>query len=143
MCTKLLAKQKNEDKCMFFPKFENHEEDKYIQTASLSTLKKMHNLENSLLLKYGYRLTMKSLSPSNLENQNVKLVSQIFNRNVAEALLELGEKYNIPHYRETSLYIQVFIKQWNIMNMKTPKKRQMHYRCFPRTINSFSYRYKI
>ena len=72
--------------------------------------------------KFNYRLSVKSLHPSNLERQNVKLVLQIFNEYVSQALIQLGAKFNILHYQDTSNFIKIISTWWDVVNVKTPRK---------------------
>ena len=51
-------------------------------------------------------------------------VLQVFNCYIAQALLFLGEKNNLPHYADTSSFIQIINTWWSIVNVKTPMKGQ-------------------
>ena len=84
----------------------------------------MHTAEEDSLLKYAYKLSGKALNPSNLEQLNVTYVLQVFNKFVAQALLALGTKFNIPNFEDTSTYINIFTTWWSIVNVKTPMKGQ-------------------
>lgn len=116
--------QKNVEKAMYFPNFPNFTNDNvnHFQTASLLSLKNLLCCESNSLLKFGYMLSLKSLSPSNLERQNVNLVLKIFNEYVPQALLELGPKNDIPNFRGTAAFINIIHTWWSIMNVKTPGK---------------------
>lgn len=116
--------QKNIEKALYFPNFPNimSNDSSNFQTASLSSLRKLVYCERNSLLKFGYTLNLKSLSPSNLECQNVNLVLKIFNQFVPQALLELGLKYDIPNFRGTAAFITIIYRWWSIMNVKTPNK---------------------
>lgn len=117
--------QKDEDKTMKFPQFPcvqgNTESDK-IMYAPFCTLKKLYFLEEDLLLKQSYKLSLKALSPSSLEKQNVKLVLQIFNEYVVQALLNVGRKNGLSFFADVAKYIEIFLTWWNIMNVKDPFK---------------------
>jgi hypothetical protein len=91
-------------------------------TASFGTLKDIHNLECSNLLKYGYGLTLKALCPTNIKRQNVKLVLQVFNKFIIEALYELGGKHNLLDFEGTAEFIKIILHWWNIVNVKTVNK---------------------
>ncbi|XP_054720810.1 uncharacterized protein LOC129230437 [Uloborus diversus] len=104
---------------MYYPPFEGG--DKF-QTASLDVLRKMYEIESKQLLKFGYGLTRKALWPTNLERQNVGLALKIFNRNLVQGILQLGEKYNLPHYQETANFIDIFCNWWDIVNVKSSFK---------------------
>lgn len=88
----------------------------------MKTLKKMYEIESHNFVKYGYSLTIKSLYPTNLERQNVKLAIQIFNENLAEGLMILGKKYNLENYEGTANYIKIIAKWWDIFNVRSPVK---------------------
>ena len=80
----------------------NHELDS-IQSAPFCNLQKIHALESIPILKYDYKLTSKTLSPINLERQNVNLVPQIFNECTVQLLLTL-----LPNFTEVVEYINIF-----------------------------------
>ena len=65
--------------------------------ASFQSLRLLHTAEEDSLLKYAYKLSGKALNSSNLERQNVTYVLQVFNKFIAQALLALGTKCNIPN----------------------------------------------
>ena len=79
-------------------------------------------MESDYLIKYAYKLSAKALQPSNLERQNVKLVLQIFNDFVSQALNEIGERFGIPHSIDTAAFIKIITTWWDIVNVKTPHK---------------------
>ncbi|GBN17158.1 hypothetical protein AVEN_252104-1 [Araneus ventricosus] len=87
--------QKNDGRCFFYPKFDSvHavQDTADFKAARSTTIRQLYNLESDKLVKYGFRLNLKALSPSSMERQNAKLVLCIFNEHVTEALAELGEK---------------------------------------------------
>ncbi|XP_071032981.1 transposable element P transposase [Parasteatoda tepidariorum] len=104
---------------MYYPSFEN---DEKFQTASLSVLRKIYDIESTELLKFGLGLTRKALWPTNLERQSVSLALKIFNRNLVQGILELGEKHELMHYKETANYINIFCDWWDIANVKSVAK---------------------
>ena len=118
--------QKNADKCMIFPQFSFEDvvcdSVTRVCKAPFTTLKKLHSIEAESLLKHGYRLTLKSLSPSNIERQNVSLVSRIFNEYIVEALKTLGEMHSLPYFEDIANYIQIIYVWWTIMIVKSPCK---------------------
>ncbi|GBN91237.1 hypothetical protein AVEN_21324-1 [Araneus ventricosus] len=93
-----------------------------VSTASLSSARKLYDLECSSLLKFGYGLTCKALWPTNLERQNVKLALKLFSTDVVHALNELGEKYNLECYEQTAKFINIISTWWDIVNVTTPDK---------------------
>jgi predicted nucleic acid binding AN1-type Zn finger protein len=110
--------QKDPSQTLCFPKVD----DTNIYTATFSTLKKLHEIENNSIAKHGYGLTAKSLSPNAFERQNVKLVLNVFNAFVVNALLDLGPSHGLNHYEDTSYFIDIIVKWWNVMNVKSAGK---------------------
>ncbi|KAH6933235.1 hypothetical protein HPB50_013744 [Hyalomma asiaticum] len=95
-------------------------------TASFKHLRDLHKEESGLLLKSGYGLTSKALNPSNLERQDVKLVLQVFNPHVAEALTARSGEVDFQHAAATADFIRVILRWWSIVNVKTPNKGYHH-----------------
>lgn len=93
-----------------------------ILNAPFATLQKLYTLEADSLLKHSYKLTLKALSPSNLERQYVNLVLQIFNDYIIEALITFGKKNVLPLADDVAEYIKIFCKWWDVMNVKIPFK---------------------
>ena len=50
------------------------------------------------------------------------MVLQIFSEFVSQALLQLGRKFGIAHYHDTSTFIQLITTWWYVVNVKTPQK---------------------
>lgn len=117
--------QKDIDKTMKYPQF-CFDDSSFITTkicsAPFVTLRKLHSLEAESLLTHAYKLTLKSLCPSNLEKQSVNLVHRIFNEYVIQALLTLGEKHCLPFYREVADYVRIIYVWWTVMNVNSPYK---------------------
>ena len=118
--------QKTSGKCIVYPTFDfcgmsttNTSELAY---ACFESLRHLYRLEAENHLKFGYKLSIKALHPSNLERQNVRLVLQIFNEFVAQALLQLGNAHDILHYQDTSAFISLILTWWEVVNVKTPHK---------------------
>lgn len=116
------------EQTFYFPEFDSPDQEpaqnNLIRIASFKALKEMHLKEKDQLLKYGHTLTLKSLYPSSLERQNVKLVLKIFNHNVVAALKQFGPKISLTNYEDTALFIDIVCKWWDIVNVKTPLKGQ-------------------
>lgn len=117
-----------------FPDFFGNE----MRVAAFGALKEMHMRENDQLIKYGHTLSLKALYPSSIERQNVKLVLQVFNDSIVAALEQLGPKVCLSSYKDTSVFIALIVKWWDIVNVKTPLKGQRLRNPFkePVTINS-------
>ena len=88
----------------------------------MEALKHLHRLECHQNLKFNFRLFVKLLHPSNLERQNVKIVLQVFNEYVSQALIQLEAKFNILHYQDTSNFIEIISTWWDVVNVKTSRK---------------------
>ncbi|KAL1475599.1 hypothetical protein MTO96_037174 [Rhipicephalus appendiculatus] len=95
-------------------------------TASFNHLRDLHKEQSSLLLKSGYGLTSKALNPSNLERQDVKLVLQVFNPHVAEALTARTGEVDFQHAAATADFIKIILRWWSIVSVKTPSKGFHH-----------------
>ncbi|KAF2882524.1 hypothetical protein ILUMI_23660 [Ignelater luminosus] len=104
-----------------YPNFSNME---ISETASFEALKEMHASESTSLLKYGFNLSLKTLYPSNLERQNVKLAVNIFNSSISIALKELGPRKHFKNWEGTANCIEIISRWWDIVNVKTPLKGQ-------------------
>ena len=93
--------QKTASASMMYPpfNFDFTKSNNSPSVASFQSLRLLHTAEEDSLLKYAYKLSGKALNPSNLERQNVTYVLQVFNKFVAQALLALGTKCNIPTLR--------------------------------------------
>lgn len=71
--------QKNENQCFIYPDFDNSNK---MCEANFATLKHLHEIECHNIVKYAKTLTLKSLSPTSMEKQNVKLALKIFDESV-------------------------------------------------------------
>lgn len=122
-------KQKNAGTCFFYPRLELSNNDvrpECKMTASFKHLRDLHKEESSLLLKYGYGLTLKAINPSNMERQDVKLVLQVFNPHVAEVLAARSGEADFQHTAATADFIKIILRWWSIVNVKTPSKGFHH-----------------
>ncbi|KAF2880149.1 hypothetical protein ILUMI_26012 [Ignelater luminosus] len=104
-----------------YPNFSNME---ISETASFEALKEMHASESTSLLKYGFNLSLKTLYPSNLERQNVKLAVNIFNSSISIVLKELGPRKHFKNWEGTANFIEIISRWWDIVNVKTPLNGQ-------------------
>lgn len=110
---------RNSGKCMYFPDPESTDAKPKILTASFKVLCQLHETEKNELLKIAPTLTLKALNPSNMERQNVKLALKIFSSSTVAALNTIS----LQHAQEISKYIDTILTWWNVVNVKTPKKR--------------------
>lgn len=113
--------QKDDDKSFLYPPFEScgSGED---QKASFTFLRKLYQSEQSKLAKVAYGLSYKALYPSHLERQNVKLVLKVFNSFVSSALSLEAQKLHLAALQETATFIDLIVRWWSIVNVKTPEK---------------------
>nr|XP_012225401.1 PREDICTED: uncharacterized protein LOC105673967 [Linepithema humile] len=119
---------------MQYPDFKEQK----MRLASFQSLKDMHSTEKDNLLQYGYTLSLKSLYPTSIERQNVKLALQIFNTNVVIALRELGPKKRFEYFEDTAAYIELISQWWDIVNVKTLLKGKRHRNHFEEPITKNS-----
>lgn len=56
---------------------------------------------------------------TDIEKQSVKLALQVLNDTVPPALREIGEKNNLCHVEGTARFIEIIVKWWKIVNLKT------------------------
>lgn len=92
-------------------------------TSAGSTLFfQLHLKEQGQLIKSAPALTTKSLNPSNMERQNVKLALKIFSPSTAAALRACGPKLQLEHVAGTAEFLELITKWWSIVNVKTCNK---------------------
>ncbi|XP_075739881.1 uncharacterized protein LOC142785325 [Rhipicephalus microplus] len=114
--------QRNSGTCMFFPSATESSVQPPILTALFRTLRELHLKEQGQLIKSAPALTTKSLNPSNMERQNVKLALKIFNPSTAAALRACGPKLQLEHVAGTAEFLELITKWWSIVNVKTCNK---------------------
>ncbi|KAH9375571.1 hypothetical protein HPB48_009423 [Haemaphysalis longicornis] len=93
-----------------------------MQYAYFKTVKDAYNLESEQLLLYGYTFSRKAVYPTDIEKQNVKLALQVFSESGPNALRVIGAKHNLKHHEETASFIDVIVRWWKVVNVKTPFK---------------------
>lgn len=77
---------KNLGSSSVFPKFPGSPSCEEILVALFDTLRQFYKSEQSELIKFNHRISVKALKPSNLEKQNVKCALQVLNIFAAETL---------------------------------------------------------
>lgn len=107
---------KNFKKTFTFPGFDDNN---IVFRASFADLEHIYEMEKSLTIKQAYRLTWKALHPHSIERQNVKLALRIFNESNVAALKCLDQDCN---WNGTALFIDIILKLWNILNVKSVSK---------------------
>lgn len=81
-----------------------------MQYAYFKTVKDAFNLESEQLLRYGYTLSRKAVSPTGIEKHNVKPALQVLSESGPNALRVIGAKHNLKHYEETASFIHVIVR---------------------------------
>lgn len=119
--------QKNFDKTMYFPKFEDFEIDKCqyplcIHSASFQDVRLLYSSERGSLAKLAPQLTVKACFPSSIERQNVRLVLKVFNDLTLSALEIQNEKRCEEYRNNTSTFVRILLTLWKIFNVSTPFK---------------------
>ena len=100
--------QKDAQKTMRFPELSWNSEvyESYTTSyAPFTSIQSLYGLESDKLLKQSYKLSLKAVSPSALDRQNVRYALQIFNEYVIEALLTIGEKHCLLFYSSVAAYM--------------------------------------
>ena len=92
--------------------------------ASFDHFKTLYNMEMSKIIKLAFHLTHKTVSPSNLERQNVKLALNIFYSNNVNALKIVGPSNitQLQNWEGTAYFLQIIIDWWSIVNIHHPNK---------------------
>lgn len=115
--------QSNDRRVFYFPEFQAEStRERHMLSASFPTIREAYKLVCDQLLRYGHSLSRKALCPSNIERQNVKLALQIFNDSLPPALRSIRVKHNLLKFEGTASFIEITVKWWKIVNVKTPNK---------------------
>lgn len=106
-------------------------ENEALVKASFNDIRNLYLSESNFLLKKGYGLTLKALSPGSFERQNVNLVLKVFNEYIISALRTSGKD-------GTSYFLEYIWNWWCIVNVKTPNKgfRLNNPKAFPLSTNT-------
>ena len=91
--------------------------------ASFSHLDVIYQLEQTSVIKQGNRLNYKCLHPHSIERQNMKLALRVFCDTTVASLRTFGpSQEQLPNGEGTQVFIEIILKFWNIVNVKTPFK---------------------
>jgi hypothetical protein len=95
--------------------------DDSVAKACFLHVRQLFNSEKDNIVKLAPNLTYKSLYPSSIERQNVKLALKVFDERTAVALVHFGRssKTDLSGYNE---FISLIVKLWKILNVKSPDK---------------------
>lgn len=98
--------------------FPDIDDPNIIRKADFTYLRQLYEREKSSVIKYGHKLSYKSLYPSNIEKQKVSLVLKVFNdANIAAINHFFGD--SILGTWKSICFIKIIIKWWNIVNVKS------------------------
>lgn len=114
--------QKNPGTCIFYPETFSTSSLVRVNGASFKAIRDLHASEQHSVTKFGYGLSYKALHPSNIERQNVKLVLKVFSSFVVEALKMRGDELNLNYAEGTAHFIDLILKWWHVVNVKSPSK---------------------
>ena len=119
--------QKNFDKTMYFPKFDDIEVDKCsyplcVYSASFQDVRLLYNSERGSLAKLAPQLTVKACFPSSIERQNVSLVLKVINELTLSGLQIQNEARCQEYRNNTSNFVSILLTLWKIFNISTPLK---------------------
>ena len=110
--------QKDTENTFIIPSFKN---DGVIVKASFYHLRKLFIEEKSSHVKMAPALNPKSLYPTSTENQNVRLMLNIFDERNTLALCNFEQKWGVDT-GGTRQFISSVLRLWNIVNVKQPNK---------------------
>ncbi|XP_072144652.1 uncharacterized protein [Dermacentor andersoni] len=120
--------QKHHGTCLYFPEMDLNgtmpEGPPRMKAASFAAVRQLYSAEKSSLVKAGYRLNAKAVNPTSLERPNVKLVLDLINEFVSNALRTHGSALKIAQAESTALFIDIILTWWRIVNVKDPCKGQ-------------------
>ncbi|XP_077498110.1 uncharacterized protein LOC144108803 [Amblyomma americanum] len=118
--------QKNPATCFYFPEIDLSgvmpDGPPRMKAASFEAVRKLYSSEKTALVKAAYGLNAKAVNPTVMERQNVKLVLNVINSFVSNALRTRGSVLKIPIADSTALFIDIVLAWWRIVNVKTPHK---------------------
>lgn len=118
--------KKNEGTCFYFPEVSLSgilpNGPPRMKAASFEAVRQLYSLEQTSLLKLGYKLNAKAINPTPMERQNVKLVLNVINPFVSNALETRGDSLETTCASSTALFINIITTWWKIVNVKTPSK---------------------
>ncbi|KAH9382581.1 hypothetical protein HPB48_010345 [Haemaphysalis longicornis] len=106
---------KTNDQCFWFPAFKPDETgQRQMLYAYFKTIKAAYGLECDQLLRYGYTVSRKAVSPSDIGKQNVQLALQVFSESGPNALRAIGAKHQLKHYEQTASFMETIVKRWKL-----------------------------
>ncbi|KAH6933178.1 hypothetical protein HPB50_012786 [Hyalomma asiaticum] len=95
-----------------------------MKAAFFDDVGQLYTAEEMSLVKAGYKLNAKAANPTSMERQNVKLVLDVINPFVSNAIRTNGSEFKITHAESTALFIDIILMWWRVVNVKTPCKGQ-------------------
>ena len=106
-----------------------------IKTASFIDIRNLYAEESNRPLKLAHKLTQKSLAPKNIEKTSVKLSNAIFHESTLHALQYFNENQG-EQWTGTADFVEIVLKMWKIVNVKTPSIGQHKKDMFREPISS-------
>ena len=91
---------------------------------TFAELDNVYEMEKSLTFKQTNRLSWKALHAHSIKRHNFKLTPRILNETNMAVLKCLCPDYeNLSNWNGTSRFIDVLLKLWNMLNVKSVSKR--------------------
>ena len=80
--------------------------------ADFADIERVFEIENNKPLKIAHKFNKAAINPKSIEKTSVKLAMAVFHESTINALVQYGFRY-------TADILRVFIKLWNVLNVKT------------------------
>lgn len=91
-------------------------------TADFRHIVELYNYEECMSLKKAHQLRPAALQPKSIEKTSVKLAVSIFCESTRDALYFYADQENKTSWRGTADFINLILKLWNVLNVKTCTK---------------------
>jgi hypothetical protein len=91
-------------------------------TANFQHIVDLFNMESTMSLKKGHRLTPAALEPKSIEKVSVKLATTVFCESTRDVLQFYASNEEKSEWASTAEFISLVIKLWNVMNVKSRVK---------------------
>jgi hypothetical protein len=92
-------------------------------TANFDHIQQLYSMEADKPVKAAHKLKRSCFNPTSIEKTSVKFASAIFHESTHNALTHYSTSSPDRHsWRETSMFLQLIVMLWKIVNVKTPRK---------------------
>ncbi|KAH9378538.1 hypothetical protein HPB48_011588 [Haemaphysalis longicornis] len=91
-----------------------------VKADCFATARKLYTSKTTSQVKCGSRLNAKVVNPTSLEQQNVKLVLDVVNLFVSNALRTHGSTFKISQAEYIAIFIDIIATRLRIVNVKVP-----------------------